>query len=80
MDYQSFFTSATHKLHRENRYREFLDISRLRGRFPLAINNKNNREITIWCSNDYLGLGQNKKAIAAAVKAAKQFGIGSGGT
>lgn len=80
MDYQSYFKNSIDKLNQENRYREFLDISRLRGRFPLALNNKNNREIVVWCSNDYLGLGQNKKAIAAAAKAAKQLGIGSGGT
>jgi 5-aminolevulinate synthase len=80
MSYQHFFQNAINQLIEQNRYREFLDISRVCGQFPLAINNKNNQQITVWCSNDYLGLGQNKEAINAAIEAAKCFGIGSGGT
>jgi 5-aminolevulinate synthase len=80
MNYQNFFQNAINQLIDQNRYREFLDISRICGQFPLAINNKNNQQITIWCSNDYLGLGQNQLAIDAAVEAAKCFGVGSGGT
>lgn len=64
----------------QNRYREFLDISRICGQFPLAINNKNNQQIVVWCSNDYLGLGQNNNAINKAIEAVKCFGVGSGGT
>ncbi len=76
----SYFIQAIEKLKTENRYREFLDISRLCGDFPFAINNKNNRKITVWCSNDYLGMGQNKNAIAEAIEALQCYGIGSGGT
>ncbi len=80
MNYQNFFQNAINQLIEQNRYREFLDISRVCGQFPLAINNKNQQQITVWCSNDYLGLGQNNEAINAAIEAAKSFGIGSGGT
>ncbi len=75
-----FFTDTIDKLRKENRYREFLDISRICGNFPYAINNSNGRKITVWCSNDYLGLGQNKAAIAAAKNALECYGTGSGGT
>ncbi len=80
MNYQNFFQTAINQLVEQNRYREFLDISRVCGQFPLAVNNKNNQQITVWCSNDYLGLGQNQSAIEAAIEAAQSFGVGSGGT
>lgn len=80
MSYQNFFQNAINQLIEQNRYREFLDISRVCGQFPLAINNKNQQQITVWCSNDYLGLGQNQSAINAAIEATKCFGVGSGGT
>ncbi|MFT6332519.1 MAG: 5-aminolevulinate synthase [Lentimonas sp.] len=80
MNYEQFFQSTINQLTSQNRYREFLDISRLCGSFPLAINNKNGRKITVWCSNDYLGLAQDQEAIAAFCQGAKSFGIGSGGT
>lgn len=75
-----YFKQAIEQLRSENRYREFLDISRICGEFPFAINNKNGKKITVWCSNDYLGMGQNPTAIDEAVKALKRFGLGSGGT
>ncbi len=80
MDYSKFFQSSVDKLKDQDNYREFLDISRICNKFPYAKNNKNNQEIIVWCSNDYLGLGQNEDAIKAAQKAALEFGIGSGGT
>lgn len=80
MNYKKFFQDTIDQLTSENRYREFLDISRICGRFPYAINNKNGKEIVVWCSNDYLGLGQNEAAINEAVAALEVFGIGSGGT
>jgi 5-aminolevulinate synthase len=80
MTYQNFFQNAINQLVEQNRYREFLDISRVCGQFPMAVNNKNNQQITVWCSNDYLGLGQNQSAIEAAIEAAQSFGVGSGGT
>ncbi len=80
MNYQKLFQSTIDQLVEQNRYRDFLDISRICGQFPFAINNKNGQKITVWCSNDYLGLGQNPLAIDAAIDAVKRFGIGSGGT
>lgn len=76
----SHFQNTLAQLKSENRYREFLDISRLRGNFPHAINNKTGKRIVVWCSNDYLGMGQNQEAIIASKKAAEDFGVGSGGT
>lgn len=75
-----YFKESIEKLKNENRYREFLDISRICGAFPRAINNKNGKEITVWCSNDYLGMGQNKVAIDAAHDALNSYGLGAGGT
>ena len=80
MDYAKYFEDSINQLKEQNNYREFLDISRLCGRFPYAKNNKNNEEIVVWCSNDYLGMGQNKSSIALAKETADLFGIGSGGT
>lgn len=74
------FKQVISTLRSENRYREFLDISRICGEFPRAINNKNGRKIIVWCSNDYLGLGQNKDAIDAAKSALDTYGVGAGGT
>lgn len=75
-----FFQQTIAKLKQENRYREFVDISRLCGDFPHAIDNKTGKKIVVWCSNDYLGMGQNSKAIVASKKAVEEFGVGSGGT
>jgi 5-aminolevulinate synthase len=76
----NYFKQATDHLKSENRYREFLDISRICGQFPYAINNKNGQKIIVWCSNDYLGMGQNNESIEEAIKALKTYGIGAGGT
>ena len=75
-----YFKQAIISLQSENRYREFVDISRICGDFPHAINNKNGQKVTVWCSNDYLGMGQNPAAIAQAILALKCHGIGAGGT
>ena len=80
MNYESFFKQSIDHLILNNNYREFLDISRICGKFPLAKNHQNNQEIIVWCSNDYLGLGQNEKAIDEVIKIIKQTGIGAGGT
>jgi len=80
MNYLHFFQNSIKKLRDENRYRKFVNISRLKGQFPYAINNHNNRKITVWCSNDYLGMGQNEMAIEAAINALKSHGTGAGGT
>ena len=75
-----YFKQVISKLQSENRYREFLDISRICGDFPYAVNNKNGQKVTVWCSNDYLGMGQNPAAIAEAISVLKCHGIGAGGT
>lgn len=63
-------------------YRVFADLARKVGDFPHAINRRDGKEhpVVIWCSNDYLGMGQNPSAIAAATEAAQTYGVGSGGT
>ncbi len=76
----NYFKQTIAQLHSENRYREFVDISRICGEFPCAINNQNGQKIVVWCSNDYLGMGQNAEAIKEATKALNSFGVGAGGT
>ncbi len=82
MDYQSIFGEAISALHAENRYRVFADLERIVGRFPHAIwrSDEGAREIVVWCSNDYLGMGQNQTVIDAMVEAARTMGAGAGGT
>ena len=82
MDYHGFFASALERLQTERRYRVFADIERLAGRFPQAIwhSPEGARPITVWCSNDYLGMGQNRDVTRAMVEAAWRLGTGSGGT
>ncbi|MFL5408179.1 MAG: 5-aminolevulinate synthase [Myxococcales bacterium] len=82
MDYQGFFTSALDRLRAERRYRVFADIERVAGRFPEAIWHAPDgpRPITVWCSNDYLGMGQHPDVIAAMADAARRLGTGAGGT
>ncbi|MBB5752352.1 5-aminolevulinate synthase [Prosthecomicrobium pneumaticum] len=82
MDYQSFFHDAIAALHAEKRYRVFADLERIVGRFPKAIWRHDGvaREITVWCSNDYLGMGQHPSVLAAMTGAANGMGAGAGGT
>ena len=63
MNYDNYFISALNSLKEEGRYRVFNDIKRTLGKFPNAIHysNSEEREVSVWCSNDYLGMGQNKK-------------------
>ena len=68
-DFIKYFTDTTNQLKSEHRYREFVDISRLCKDFPYAINNKNGHNVVLWCSNDYLAMGQNVDAINAGKKA-----------
>jgi 5-aminolevulinate synthase len=79
-NFEKYFIKAIEDLKSENRYREFVDIARICGEFPFAINKKNGKKIVVWCSNDYLGMGQNPQAISQAKKALEDYGIGSGGT
>lgn len=82
MDYQRFFEEAIDQLHAEKRYRVFANLERIVGRFPRAIwrDGGEQREITVWCSNDYLGMGQHAEVIAAMQQAAGHMGSGAGGT
>jgi len=75
-----YFTKVIDELKTQERYREFFDLSRICGEFPYAIDHENGKKVTIWCSNDYLALGQNEEAIDAAINTLKQNGLGSGGT
>ncbi|MGH6926035.1 MAG: 5-aminolevulinate synthase, partial [Propylenella sp.] len=81
-DYESHFQSALDALRNERRYRIFADLERRVGRFPRAILRRDGeeREIVIWCSNDYLGMGHHPKVIAAMQEAAGLMGAGAGGT
>jgi 5-aminolevulinate synthase len=82
MDYERVFGDAVDKLKAEGRYRVFIDIARRRGKFPLAIRHQGNRtqEIVVWCSNDYLGMGQSPLVIDAMEQALHKVGAGAGGT
>jgi 5-aminolevulinate synthase len=80
LNYNDFFKKSIDDLKLENRYREFVNLERICGEFPYAINKANNKKIIIWCSNDYLGMGQNPLAINKAQLAISKFGIGAGGT
>ncbi len=76
----NYFQQAINELKQENRYREFVDISRICGEFPHAIDHKTGKKIIVWCSNDYLGSGQNSESIEAAKNALDVYGTGAGGT
>ncbi|HEY0627649.1 MAG TPA: 5-aminolevulinate synthase [Allosphingosinicella sp.] len=83
MDYQRIFAAAIDRLHAEGRYRVFIDILRNKGAYPNArcfAGHNGPKPITVWCSNDYLGMGQNPKVIAAMEEALHDVGAGSGGT
>src|SRR5258708_37420165 len=76
MDYSQFFTTALSRLHDERRYRVFADLERIAGRFPHAVwhSPKGPRNVVIWCSNDYLGMGQHPKVVGAMVETATRVG------
>ncbi|HEU4499572.1 MAG TPA: 5-aminolevulinate synthase, partial [Sphingomicrobium sp.] len=83
MDYDSIFQAAIDRLHDEGRYRVFIDILRTKGSFPNARcfhGHNGPKPITVWCSNDYLGMGQHPSVVAAMEKALNEVGAGSGGT
>ncbi|SFI33464.1 5-aminolevulinate synthase [Aerobium aerolatum] len=82
MNYQRFFDEAIDQLHAERRYRVFADLERIVGAFPKARWRADGeaREITVWCSNDYLGMGQHPDVIKAMQDTAAGMGSGAGGT
>ncbi|MDN2565869.1 5-aminolevulinate synthase [Aquibium sp. A9E412] len=82
MNYQRFFDEAIDQLHAERRYRVFADLERIAGAFPRAIWRADGtaKEIVVWCSNDYLGMGQHPDVVAAMRNTASRMGSGAGGT
>lgn len=82
MSYQDIFDRQVDKLRSENRYRYFIELERIVGRHPYALWNHPSgaREVIIWCSNDYLGMGQSENSIEAMRTAVSDHGTGAGGT
>ncbi|MGD9866827.1 MAG: 5-aminolevulinate synthase [Hyphomicrobiales bacterium] len=82
MDYNEKFEDALRALKQEGRYREFADICRRKGSFPAARHHDTDgqRDIKVWCSNDYLGMGQHPTVLDAMHEAIEDVGAGSGGT
>ena len=83
MDYEATLDASLQRLHDEGRYRTFIDIARDQGRFPHAVWTRpdgSQKDITVWCGNDYLGMGQHPVVLAAMHQALDEAGAGSGGT
>jgi len=79
-DFDNFFCGRLESLRAEGRYRIFADLSRRAGAFPHAFEHGLGAEVTVWCSNDYLGMGQHPLVLAAMHEAIERSGAGSGGT
>ena len=80
MDYEGFFRKRLSALHAEGRYRVFADLERRCGRFPRAYDHRIGAEATVWCSNDYLGMGQHPAVLGAMEETMRAVGAGAGGT
>jgi 5-aminolevulinate synthase len=83
MNYDAALDASLQRLHDEGRYRTFIDIVRKKGHFPQAVWRRpdgSERDITVWCGNDYLGMGQHPEVLAAMHEALDTTGAGSGGT
>jgi 5-aminolevulinate synthase len=80
MDYERFFARRLDGLRAEGRYRTFADLERRCGRFPRAFDHRIGAEVTVWCSNDYLVMGQHPAVLAATEETLRAVGAGAGGT
>jgi 5-aminolevulinate synthase len=80
VNYQDYFERAIDKVKNEGRYRVFTDVGRYAGEFPKAHDFSNNQDVTIWCSNDYLGMGQHPHVLEAMEETVRTMGAGAGGT
>lgn len=82
MDYRATLESNLNKLKSESRYRRFIELERMAGQHPIATYHSPNgeRPVTVWCSNDYLGMGHNENVVNAMSDAVKHHGTGAGGT
>lgn len=79
-NYEAKFEQALSKVREEGRYRVFIDLERRCNHYPNAINHANRKPVTVWCSNDYLGMGQHPKVVEAMCEATQRYGAGAGGT
>ena len=80
MNFDDFFKARVDALHAEGRYRVFADLERRCGQFPRAFDHRIGAEVTVWCSNDYLGMGQHPAVLAAMAEELQGSGAGAGGT
>ncbi|AHX11717.1 5-aminolevulinic acid synthase [Neorickettsia helminthoeca str. Oregon] len=78
--YSAVFNQALDTIKKEKRYREFVNLARISGEFPYAINEETNERIVLWCSNDYLGMGQNFTVCDSMKETIDRMGAGAGGT
>ena len=80
--YYNFFENNLNALKKEGNYRVFADLEKLANNFPKALNYRSNKvsEVTVWCSNDYLGMSQNRIVLDSMIEALNKVGAGSGGT
>ncbi len=80
VDYKELFANAIQQLKSEGRYRNFIELQRYAGKYPFAKDLTRNKDIILWCTNDYLGMSQNPLVIDKAIKTIKYVGVGAGGT